>query len=136
MFILFHYILFQTRTPPGQSVHDQPPEYDCEHEKNRKEQLIKLFSRTPEQVIMLDIRLNMSIYLLVQKIIIYALICQEMSESSKKFRLFQKCWLCRKKAVIVGFIRIKVGNSWKVPKNVRMSEIRFGNLDFKNFLIV
>jgi len=38
------------RAPPGQSVQDLPPEYDCEHEKNRKEQLVKLFSRTPEQV--------------------------------------------------------------------------------------
>ena len=27
-----------------------PPPYDCEHEKNRKEQLIKLFLRTPEEV--------------------------------------------------------------------------------------
>ena len=41
---------FQARTAPGQDVQDLPPVYDCEHEKNRKEQLNKLFDRTPEQV--------------------------------------------------------------------------------------
>jgi len=42
--------LMTARTPAGQEPQDLPPPYDCEHEKNRKEQLIKLFSRTPEQV--------------------------------------------------------------------------------------
>lgn len=42
--------LAEGRTPPGQKVPDIPPEYDCDHEKNRKEQLVKLFNRTPEQV--------------------------------------------------------------------------------------
>ena len=42
--------LIAARTPPGQEPQDVPPSYDCEHEKNRKEQLIKLFDRTPEEV--------------------------------------------------------------------------------------
>ena len=42
--------LITARTPPGQEPQDLPPPYDCEHEKNRKEQLVKLFNRTPEEV--------------------------------------------------------------------------------------
>lgn len=42
--------LIKARTPPGQDPQDVPPAYDCQHEKNRKEQLIKLFNRTPEEV--------------------------------------------------------------------------------------
>jgi len=42
--------LITARTAPGQEAQEVPPNYDCEHEKNRKEQLVKLFSRTPEQV--------------------------------------------------------------------------------------
>jgi len=42
--------LIKARTPAGQDVKDLPPTYDCEHEKHRKEQLNKLFNRTPEQV--------------------------------------------------------------------------------------
>ena len=37
--------LTKARTPPGQEPQDLPAEYDAEHEKNRKEQLIKLFNR-------------------------------------------------------------------------------------------
>jgi len=42
--------LLIARTPPGQETQDLPPVYDAEHEKMRKEQLIKLFNRTPEEV--------------------------------------------------------------------------------------
>jgi len=42
--------LIEARTPSGQEAKDVPPPYDAQHEKNRKEQLIKLFNRTPEQV--------------------------------------------------------------------------------------
>ena len=43
-------LITQARTPPGKEQKDVPPLYDCDHEKKRKEQLVKLFSRTPEQV--------------------------------------------------------------------------------------
>ncbi|XP_066917776.1 DNA methyltransferase 1-associated protein 1-like [Clytia hemisphaerica] len=42
--------LLIARTPPGQETQDLPPVYDTEHEKIQKEQLIKLFNRTPEEV--------------------------------------------------------------------------------------
>lgn len=42
--------IITARTPPGQEPQDLPPAYDAQHEKNRKEQLIKLFNRTPEEV--------------------------------------------------------------------------------------
>ncbi|XP_012553597.1 DNA methyltransferase 1-associated protein 1 isoform X1 [Hydra vulgaris] len=42
--------LIKVRTLPGQEPKDLPPNFDGEHEKNRKEQLIQIFNRTPEQV--------------------------------------------------------------------------------------
>ena len=42
--------LTTARTPPGQDPQDIPPEYDAEHEKNRKEQMIKLFKRYRNQI--------------------------------------------------------------------------------------
>lgn len=41
---------FQGRSPPGIEPDDLPTPYDAQHETTRKEQLLKLFNRTPEQV--------------------------------------------------------------------------------------
>ena len=42
---------FQVRAPPGKEEENAPPVFDAEHEAKRKEQLLKLYNRTPEQVI-------------------------------------------------------------------------------------
>ena len=43
-------IKFQVRAPPGKEEENAPPVFDAEHEAKRKEQLLKLYNRTPEQV--------------------------------------------------------------------------------------
>jgi len=42
--------LFKVRAPPGKEEENAPPVFDAEHEAKRKEQLLKLYNRTPEQV--------------------------------------------------------------------------------------
>eukprot|EP00795_Rhopilema_esculentum_P004303 gene4303-20503_t len=42
--------LFKVQAQPGKEHDSEPPVFDAEHEAKRKEQLLKLYNRTPEQV--------------------------------------------------------------------------------------
>ena len=50
LLLTFERITSQVRCTPGKDPEGEPPMFDAEHETKRKEQLLKLYNRTPEQV--------------------------------------------------------------------------------------
>ena len=50
LLLTFERTTSQVRCTPGKDPESEPPMFDAEHETKRKEQLLKLYNRTPEQV--------------------------------------------------------------------------------------